>query len=90
MPALAVVVEIEGSDLLAMEDILVDPEAWIQASVAGKISSCKDTMAERWVRLLLSDPAFEEPIPSNLDQLIQFIVARPEYKNRATRDADEL
>jgi len=73
-------------DTALLNDIL-DIDAWVQAAVAGKIANATKRMQQEWTQRLMADPTFTDPIPSNVDDFIALVVARPDYKDRAARDA---
>ena len=81
-----VIVEISDSDLICLKNDLLDVDDWVQKAVKGKISKCKGRLIQEWLPRLMADPALTT-IPSNEDELISYIVSRPDYKDR---DAQEL
>jgi len=48
---------------------------------------CKKRFVEEWTKRLMADPEVTE-IPIEDDDLIELVVARPDYKNRAQREAE--
>ena len=79
-------VTISAADETALDNDLLDKDAWIQAAVVGKIASCKKRMINEW-RPILFDDASVTSIPANDDDFIALVVARDDYKTRAERDA---
>ena len=80
-------VTITDGDETALDDVLLDKNAWIQAAVTGKINNCKKRMIEQWRPIIFADDSVAS-IPANDDDFIALIVARDDYKTRAERDAD--
>lgn len=78
-------IEIADIDLVALEDSVTDVEDWILAMVQGKINNSRSRMRDRWVDKLIDDPAFNDPLPSDEDQLLDLISKRPDYKKRSER-----
>lgn len=84
MPLL--VVEISDADLAIVEHVVVEAQAWLAAAMAGKIAACKSRMAAEAMSVL-SDDAAVDAMPASTDGLIAALQARPNYKNRAGREA---
>ena len=80
-------VTISASDETALDNDLLDKDAWIQAAVTGKINNCKKRMIEQWRPIIFADDSVAT-IPANDDDFIALIVARDDYKTRAERDAE--
>ena len=59
---------------------------WIQKAVDGKINNCWKRMQSEWTTKLMNDDSFTDPIPSNQADFVALVTARPDYKNRKTRD----
>ena len=59
---------------------------WIQKAVDGKINNCWKRMQSEWTTKLMNDDSFTDPIPSNRADFVALVTARPDYKNRKTRD----
>ena len=79
-------VTITADDETALDNDLLDKDAWIQAAVTGKISNCKKRMINEWRPILFADDSVAS-IPANDDDFIALVVARDDYKTRAERDA---
>ena len=71
-----------------LNDNLLDIEKWIDDAIAGKINSCMKRMVSEWTKKLQDDPAVTS-IPADADLMIAEVIARPDYKTRAERDAEE-
>ena len=61
-------------------------DAWIQLAVDGKINNCWKRFRTSWTQKLMDDLSFTDPIPSVKADFIALVMARPDYKNRKTRD----
>ena len=61
-------------------------DLWIQHAVAGKLNNCWKRMQREWTDKLMADESFTDPIPSNQADFVSLVTARPDYKNRKTRD----
>ena len=59
-----------------------DLDDWVLGALLGHINRGKKKMIREWQPKLFADPNVSN-IPANEDQLIQVIVNRPDYKNRA-------
>jgi|TARA_R110000751_G_scaffold5154_1_gene24088 hypothetical protein len=69
------------NDLLSIDD-------WLQAAMNGKKANCWKRMQQEWTVKLMDDASFTDPIPSDKDDFVALVTARPDYKTRAERDAD--
>ena len=78
-------VTITDADETALDDVLLDKNAWIQAAVTGKINNCKKRMIEQWRPIIFADDSVAS-IPANDDDFIAMIIARDDYKTRAERE----
>ena len=85
--AVTVTVNISDADEKAMLNDLLDIDDWVQKAVVGKVNNCKKRMAAQAAAVLKAD-ARVETMPATDDGLITALVARPDYKNRAARDAE--
>jgi len=59
-----------------------DPEEYLAELLDNKIARCKERMVKQWTERFNNDPSVES-YPSDVDDFIEFVVTRPEYKNRA-------
>ena len=80
-------IDIEDHEYEACLSYWDDPETYLIALLDNKIACCKERMIIQWTQKFIDDPAVEN-FPSDVDELIEFIVARPEYKNRVQREAE--
>ena len=69
-----------------MHDLL-DANEWVVGALDGKINNCKKRMLEQARQVLYADESVTQ-IPATDDRIIEMYVARPDYKNRAARDAE--
>jgi len=86
--AVTVTVDISDLDEKILLNDLLDIDDWVQQAVVGKINNCKKRAANSAAALLKADPSIES-MPATDDGLISALLARPDYKNRAARDAEE-
>ena len=61
-------------------------DLWIQRAVDGKLNNCWKRFQTEWTTKLMNDESFNDPIPSNQADFVNFVLSRPDYKNRKTRD----
>jgi hypothetical protein len=80
-------IEINDTDLLALNNDLTDVDTWIQDAVIGKINNCKKRMVNEWQPILFADESVES-IPATADGIIALVVARDDYKTRIERNAE--
>jgi len=80
-------VTISTADETALDNDLLDKDAWIQDAVTGKINNCKKRMIEQWRPIVFADDSVAT-IPANDDDFIALVVERDDYKTRAERDAE--
>ena len=80
-------VTISADDETALDNDLLDKDAWIQAAVTGKINSCKKRMINEWRPILFADDSVAT-IPANDDDFIALVIARDDYKTRVEREAE--
>lgn len=71
-----------------LKNDLLDIKDWVDKAIEGKINNCKKRMINEWMPKLMADPNVTE-IPANEDALIDFITARPDYKNRVDREKEK-
>ena len=79
-------VTISAADETALDNDLLDKDAWIQAAVVGKINNSKKRMINEWRPILFADDSVAS-VPANDDDFIALVVARDDYKTRAEREA---
>jgi len=72
-----------------LKNDLLDVEVWVNGAIDGKVASCKKRMIAEWLPKLYADDSVDS-IPANEDDMIAMVVARDDYKDRATRDAGSV
>lgn len=70
-----------------LENDLLSIGEWIAGAIEGKINNCKKRAAIAYREKLKAEGA--EMVPANDDVAVAHLFARPDYKNRATRDAEQ-
>ena len=88
MADLTITVTINDADQKIMKNDLVDLDGWVQKAVTGKSNNCWKRFQHEWTNKLMNDETFTDPIPSNKTDFVNLVTARPDYKDRATRDAE--
>ena len=86
--AITVTVEINDHNEKVLLNDLLDIDDWVQQAVVGKINNCSKRMAQNATAILKAD-ASVETMPATDAGLINALLARDDYKNRAERDAAE-
>ena len=85
--ALIVTVTISDAEEACLMNDLLDVDAWVQSAVEGKINKCKKRFIREWYPKLMADPTVTD-MPADEQRFIDVVLARPDYKDRAARDAD--
>ena len=88
MADLIITVTIDDTDQKSMKNDLLDINQWVQDAVTGKKSNCWKRFQREWTTKLMDDETFTDTIPSNKTDFVNLVTARPDYKDRATRDAE--
>ena len=86
--ALTITVSINDTDEKVMKNDLLDLDQWVQDAVTGKINNCWKRFQQEWTTKLMNDETFTDSIPSNKEDFVNLVLARDDYKDRATRDAE--
>ena len=89
MADLTITVVINDTDQKCMQNDLLDLDKWVQDAVDGKNNNCWKRFRQEWTTKLMDDETFTDPIPSNKTDFVNLVTARADYKDRATRDAEE-
>ena len=74
-------------DEKVLKNDLLDIQGWVDGAIEGKINNCKKRMLAEWQPKLLADPEVTS-LPANEADLINLIVSRADYKDRASRDVE--
>jgi hypothetical protein len=80
-------IDINDTDMIALNNDLVSVDDWIQQAVIGKTNNCRKRMIAEWQPILFNDPTVTS-IPATQDEFITAVVAREDYKNRAEQEAE--
>ena len=88
MVDLTITVTIDDTDQKCMKNDLLDLDDWVQKAVSGKINNCWKRFQREWTTKLMNDESYTDSIPSNKTDFVNLVTARPDYKDRATRDAE--
>ena len=88
MADLTITVTIDDTDQKVMKNDLLDLDTWVQDAVTGKKNNCWKRFQREWTTKLMEDESFTDAIPSNKTDFVNLVTARPDYKDRATRDAE--
>lgn len=83
---LIITVNISDAEKACLLNDLLDIDDWVQKAVKGKINNCKKRLIREWQPKLFADPTVTT-IPGDEAGFIVTVLARPDYKNRAARDA---
>ena len=86
--AKTITVTLTNAEMRAFEFVVADPEQWVKDMIANKVAACTERMIAEAVRVLSADPAVTD-MPAKPERLIAELVKRPDYKNRAAREAEE-
>ena len=89
MADLTITVTIDDTDQKSMKNDLLDINQWVQDAVTGKKSNCWKRFQREWTTKLMDDETFTDTIPSNKTDFVNLVTARPDYKDRATRKAEQ-
>jgi len=89
MADLTITVTIDDTDQKCMKNDLLDLDDWVQKAVEGKINNCWKRFQQSWTTKLMNDESFTDAIPSNKTDFVNLVTARPDYKDRVTRDAEQ-
>ena len=90
MADLIITVTINDTDQKCLKSDLLDIDDWVQKAVRGKIHNCWKRFQRTWTQRLMDDETFTDPLPSNKEDFCELVMARSDYKDRTTRDAEVL
>jgi len=85
-----ITITISDTDQKILENDLLDIEAWVNDAVSGKINSSWKRMQSQWTTVLMNDPSYTDPIPSNKEDFINTITNLPAYQNRQERETASM
>ena len=86
MANLTITVIIDDTDQKCLKNDLLDINDWVQKAVEGKINNCWKRFQRSWTQKLMNDESFTDAIPSNKEDFVNLITARPDYRNRTQRE----
>lgn len=84
---LIITVNISDTEKACLLNDLLDIDDWVQKAVKGKTNQCRKRLIREWQPKLFADPAVTT-IPGDEARFISIVLARPDYKNRAAREAE--
>jgi len=87
--ALTITVSISDTDEKILKNDLMSVDQWVQDAVTGKKSNCWKRFQQEWTTKLMNDETFTDSIPSNKEAFVNLVTSREDYKDRATRYAEE-
>jgi len=83
------IMEISVLEIKCLRNDLLDPEDWFVKALTGKINRCKKRLIREWYPILMKDPEVTS-IPGDEEGFLNLVFSRPDYKNRAKREAEEI
>jgi hypothetical protein len=83
--ALSITINLTDAEENVLKNDLLDVESWIQTAVTNKLASAKKRMVREWFQRLKDDPAVTT-VPADDDEIVDVILARPDYEDRVTRE----
>jgi len=89
MADLTITVTVNETDQKCLKNDLLDIDQWVQDAVRGKINNCWKRFQREWTTKLMEDESFTDAIPSNKTDFVNLVLARDDYKDRVTRDAEQ-
>ena len=89
MADLTITVTIDDTDQKIMKNDLLDLDTWVQDAVIGKKNNTWKRFQSEWTKKLMDDETFTDPIESDKEKFVNQVLARPDYKDRATREAEQ-
>ena len=86
MANLTITVTINDTDQKCMKNDLLDINQWVQDAVTGKKNNCWKRLQQEWTTKLMNDESYTDAIPSNKEDFVNLVTARPDYKDRTQRE----
>ncbi len=80
-------VTISETDEKILKNDIIDAHEWVNSAVSEKIENCWARFRTHWVAVLMDDPAFTDVIPASRNDFVELVMSRPDYKDRAAREA---
>jgi len=78
-------IELTDTDLICLENDLLDVEEWVRDAVRGKVANCRRRFLAEWRQRLAADPGVTSA-PTNEAALILMVTRRSDYRNRQARE----
>tara|TARA_R110002110_G_scaffold344819_1_gene554747 strand:+ start:295 stop:561 length:267 start_codon:yes stop_codon:yes gene_type:complete len=79
-------IEISEQDSKVLLNDLEDVDRWVRGAIMGKVANCRKRLLEEWTPKLMADPTVKD-MPADQSRLIDLILSRDDYQNRADREA---
>ena len=83
-----ILITLSKDETKALKYNLADIGDWIQQTIKGKLSSSQESLAREWKAKLEADPSVTS-VPVKTERLAKVITDRADYKDKATREAEE-
>lgn len=87
--ALNITITIDDTNEKILKNDLLDINQWVQDAVVGKQNNCWKRFQQEWTTKLMNDESFTDAIPSNKTDFINLVTARPDYKTREQKEAEQ-
>jgi len=79
-------IDIPDHDLKALQHDLLNIEEWVQDAITAKIYACRARLIDQWFPVILADRSVTS-VPADEAAIVNLITNRPDYMNRADREA---
>ncbi len=83
-----ITITLTDEQVKVLEHELIDIDDWIADAIDGRINHSVNVIANEAQEALMNDPDVET-MPTKRDALVAVYMARPDYKNRAQKEAEE-
>ena len=83
-----ILIALSKDETKALKYNLADIGDWIKQTINGKLSSSQESLAREWKAKLEADPSVTS-VPVKTERLAKVITDRADYKDKATREAEE-
>lgn len=81
-------VTLADQQVKVLEHEILDIEQWVKDAIDGRLNYCLNILADEAHTVLMNDPAVTT-MPAKRDALVAAYMARPDYKGRKQREADD-
>ena len=82
-------IELTDQQVACLLNDILNIEAWVTGAINGKLNNCKKRLIREWQPRLFDDPEVVT-MPADESAFIDMVLARPDYKDRETRDREAL